>query len=62
MAAVIRLPDIILVQIIFSGPLGSLNSFLVFFLNWRQNRVLLKTVLWSMAVVAHLITGHEQTQ
>ena len=40
---------IIIVQIIFSGPLGLLSSFLVF-----ENRVPLKTVLGGVAGVAHL--------
>ena len=48
-------PYIIIVQITFSGPLGSLNSFQSF-----ENSVPLKPVLGGLAGVAHFITGHEQ--
>ena len=44
-------------QIIFSGRLGSLSSFLSF-----ENRVPPKPVLGDVAGVVQFITGHEQTQ
>ena len=51
-------PYIIILQIIFPGPLGSLSSFNSYF----ENRVLLKPVVEGVAGVAYLITGHEHTQ
>ena len=51
-------PCIIIVQIIFPGPLGSLSSFNSYF----ENRVLIKPVLGGVAGVAYFITGHEHTQ
>ena len=53
-AAVNVAPHIIIVRIIFSGPLGILMSFTSF-----ENRVLLKAVLVDVAGVAHFITGHK---
>ena len=46
-------------QIIFSGPFGSLDLFLIFFF---ENRVLLKPVLGGMASIPHFIIGHDQSQ
>ena len=48
---------IIIMQSIFTGPLGSLGSFSQF-----ENRVLLKPALEGVAIVAPIIAGHEQTQ
>ena len=49
-------------QIIFSGPLGSLSSFLAFFFFFKKNRDPLKPVLGGVAGVAQFIIGHGQTQ
>ena len=49
---------IIIVQIIFTGPLGSLSSLLVILkIEFRLNRC-----LGGVAGVANSIYGHEQTQ
>ena len=47
-----------IVQIIFSGPLGSLSSLC----SYLEKRVPLKPVQVGVPSVAHFVTGHEQIQ
>ena len=56
-SCVVGMPLTHVVWIIFSGPLGSLSSFIDVL-----KIVLINPVLESVADVAHFITDHEQTQ
>ena len=56
-SCIVGLPFQHMVWIIFSGPFGSLSSFIDVL-----KIVLINPVLESMAGVAHFISDHEQTQ